>query len=349
MEKRDVKGAWSSIDMINYLPPEANRVLILAPHPDDETLGCGGTIALYTSKGSEVRIVIISDGGQISQELAGEGINVVEMRKQESIEASKILGIGQTYFLCFPDGELALYKDEMKEKIEDIVREFNPDIVFAPSPIDYYADHIAVSEIALKLLTKIHGMRIAFYEIYGTIRFNALVDISSVIDVKEKAILKYHCSLFHTPEVFHEAVKGLNRFRSFYTRENRYYEAFWIVSKPMDKTEIIDWLTYGMKEEDPAVIFLSKLKAVDELLFEFRRSNDLLKSREAEIQELKTIAENRGKNIDELRMRLDNITGSLLWKLATKFYMIRDRLLPTDSVPRRIYDKVLGRIKANLK
>src|SRR4030065_2216815 len=115
-----------------YSVPLAKKVLVLAPHPDDETLGCGGTIALYVLNGAEVQSAIISDGGKISNEFTDEEINIVTMRKKESLAAAKILGIQQTHFLGYPDGELRKYKDEIQQKLEDIIEEFNPDIIFSP-------------------------------------------------------------------------------------------------------------------------------------------------------------------------------------------------------------------------
>jgi hypothetical protein len=97
------------------------------------------------------------------------------------------------------------------------------------------------------------------------------------------------------------------------------------------------------------MVFLSKIKAVDELLFEFKKSNELLQSREADVQKLQTVIQSRGKNIDALQASLDNITSSFIWKMATRFYRIRDKLLPEDSIQRRVYEKISGEIKTKLK
>lgn len=190
-----------------YPVPLAKKVLVLAPHPDDETLGCGGTIALYVLNGAAVHSAIISDGGKIAHEFEDEDINIVTMRKKESLAAAKILGTQQTHFLGYPDGELRKYKDEILQKLEDIIEEFNPDIIFSPSPTDYHDDHITISAIAMELLNKTRGFRVAFYEVYGTVRFNSIVDISSVLELKRKAILSYHYSLFRTPEIFLKRLK----------------------------------------------------------------------------------------------------------------------------------------------
>jgi len=235
--------------MSNYPPPDAKKVLILAPHPDDETLGCGGTIALYTAHNVEVCLVTISDGSGISLELTDRDIDIVSRRKQESVDAAAILGIQQTLFLDFPTRKLEIYKDEIKERIENIIKEFSPDIVFAPSPLDFHQDHIATAHMAIWLKSKFLPLKIAFYEIYNTIRFNALVDITEVMHIKEKAMLNYRYSLLLRPDIFCNAIKGLNSYRSFYTGQMRYYEAYWILSETKEQNDIIDWLTFGMKNE----------------------------------------------------------------------------------------------------
>ncbi len=320
------------------------RVLVLAPHPDDEALGCGGTVALYASKGVEVRVAVISDGGKIANEFADEDIDIVAARKEESLAASGILGVRETYFLGFPDGQLNAHEGKITAKLAEIVGHYRPDIIFAPSPVDFHEDHIAVSEIAAGLLMNPHAMKVAFYEVYETIRFNTLVDISDFIDVKEKAVLCYQYSLFRHPEIYVEAAKALNRFRSFYTRADRYYEALLIISRPTERGELLQWLTYAPKG-DSTSLFLSRLKVVDELLFEIRKYYDTLQSREADIRELRSLLGSKEKRIEELQTDLDRMMGSLPWRMAVKFYSVRDRLLPAGSQRRRIYERITDRLK----
>lgn len=233
--------------MSDYLPPDAKKVLILAPHPDDETLGCGGTIALYTARDVEVYLLIISDGKGISLESIDEDIDIVSIRRQESIDAASILGIKHVLFLDFPSQQLESYKNKIKERIEDVIKKFKPDILFAPSPLDFHQDHITIAHIALWLKKIFIPLRIAFYEIYNTIRFNSLVDITDVMHIKEKAMLNYRYSLLLRPEIFYNAIKALNSYRSFYTGQNRFYEAYWIISEPKESHEIIEWFTFGME------------------------------------------------------------------------------------------------------
>ncbi len=334
--------------MSEYLPPEAGKVLILAPHHDDETIGCGGTIALYASHGAEVRLIVISDGKKISFENQIINSDISYIRREETVQAAKILGIQQTYFLDFPDGELNTYKDEIEKKIKDIIIEFKPNIIFSPSPIDFHPDHIACSKISLLLKNKFPQTQLAFYEVYNTIRFNKLVDISEFIHIKERAFQIYKCSLFNCPDLFLNAVKGVNIFRSFYTKKERYYEAFWVISEAIDSYTVMKWLTYESWME-PAEIFFSKLKVTDELIFELKKSYDLLNEKEAIIKNLINQLDDKDRQISNLKISIDNINNSLMWKLVNRFYKVRDSLLPSDSLRRKIYEIVISQLKSRIR
>jgi len=330
-------------------PPDAQKVLVLAPHPDDETIGCGGTIALYSSKGVDVHLAVISPGENIALEYS-EDIDIAAVRRQELEVSSQILGIQNVYFLGFPDGQLALNKEGIEEKLKDIIDEINPDIIFAPCPFEHHADHRAVSEVAISFLIKGCTFRIAFYGVYGTIRLNTLVDISNVISIKKRAVKSYYFSLFRQPDLFNESIEAFNRFWSFYTRRLGYYEAFWVVSGPLTHSEIYNWLTYGM---DGAVSrSLSNLKTVDSLIFELDKNYNLLSckeneliSKEAELLEMYRTRQEDMARLAESNQQLEEMRSSLIWRIAGKYYSVRDSLLPKGSLIRNIYNRIMLFIK----
>lgn len=72
--------------------------------------------------------------------------------------------------------------------------------------------------------------------------------------IKEKAILNYKYSLLSRPEQFVHAIKGLNIYRSYYTGDVRYYEAFWIIHEPKEFNEIIEWCTFGVGNDRSPVV-----------------------------------------------------------------------------------------------
>lgn len=93
--------------VIPYSPSKlpAGSTLIFAPHPDDEVLGCGGTIIRHLQHGDPVKLVIVNDGGFPLNE-SQKTEDYPEIRKLESLTAAKIIGYGQPLFLNFKGGFL---------------------------------------------------------------------------------------------------------------------------------------------------------------------------------------------------------------------------------------------------
>ncbi len=226
------------------LVPDAKKVLVLCAHPDDETLGCGGAILLHKRAGAEVRSFVMTDGARVRYE-GKEDIG--ELRRREALEAGKVLGIDKIQFLDISDMELEKNMDRASKEVFSVIDEYKPDLVYAPSPLDFHPDHRAVSRLAMSIAGK--GIKIAFYEIYMPVRFNALIDITAVMPLKEKAFSLYVNSLLGKPEHFMKAFKGLNAYRSFMAeavQEERFYEAFFVIDRPWGKDDLIKWLTYSL-------------------------------------------------------------------------------------------------------
>src|SRR6266704_639393 len=95
------------------------RLLVLAPHPDDEVIGCGGLVALHLREGRKVRVVVANDGGQ-----AGEPAE----RQRESRAALASLGDADVEFLNFPDRGLA-QSSGFAAALRDIMVDFRPDLI----------------------------------------------------------------------------------------------------------------------------------------------------------------------------------------------------------------------------
>ena len=121
------------------------KILVIAAHPDDETLGCGGFIA-KNSKKYEFRTIIISEG--VSCRYDKDDINSieckteVETRKKHCIKALEILGIPEPYFFDYPCGRLDTVPIiEINKIIENHLSEFLPDAVLTHSPTDCNNDH----------------------------------------------------------------------------------------------------------------------------------------------------------------------------------------------------------------
>jgi LmbE family N-acetylglucosaminyl deacetylase len=215
--------------------------MVFAPHPDDEALGCSGTLLQILKKDISSSIIFLTNGERLYGDPSYE---IAEKRKKEAMMSSVMLGFKEKLFLDFPDGELDRHKGLIYGKLSEIIEQRNPDIILSPSPIDYHADHLATSRIAVKLLNDFQTFKLAFYEVYSTLRFNYLVDITDVADLKRKAILNYRTSLYGKPEIYVHAALGLNAQRSIFVQKEGYYEAFYVVEKDADLAGISDYLSY---------------------------------------------------------------------------------------------------------
>lgn len=229
-------------DGINSCFLPCKRIIVLAPHPDDEALGCAGTMMLLTKKGVSVRSVFISNGEKLTGE-ASESI--AAKRKQEGIKAAELMNCEVPIFLGHPDSEIKRDPSQLLDRLMRIVNETMPDIILSPSSIDYHEDHIALSYIVFEMFKKRRiNFKLVFYEVYTTIRFSHLVDISAVVEQKKKIIMNYQTSLYGKPEVYVHAILGLNAHKSLFVQKQGYYEAFYLVERERDYREIHDHLTY---------------------------------------------------------------------------------------------------------
>ncbi len=165
--------------------PVARRVLVLAPHPDDETIGCGGTIARLAASGSEVRVVVASDGEATTDEPHARDVG--RRRRLQGVAACASLGVGPPVFLGLRDTGLRSQQDELIALLTDEVSDFQPDIVFAPWPLDAHVDHRSVATglagVPLPSWTEIWS-----YEVWASLPANRLVDVSQWWDVKLNAL-----------------------------------------------------------------------------------------------------------------------------------------------------------------
>jgi LmbE family N-acetylglucosaminyl deacetylase len=221
--------------------PECREVLILAPHPDDEALGCGGTIALLQEKGVLATVAFLTDGESLN---GPPSPKIAAARREEGRKCSGMLGCEEPIFIGLPDGELESHIGEGVTRLSSIIELKRPDLVFSPSPLDYHRDHLATAKIAMRLMKESGAFRVAFYEVYSTVRFTHLVDITEVLDKKKKAILTYRTSLYGRPGHYVNACLGLNVHRSLFVQEEGYYEAFCVVEKDAELEMVRNSLCY---------------------------------------------------------------------------------------------------------
>src|SRR4051812_22340157 len=104
------------------------RILIVAAHPDDEVLGCGGTMVRHAERGDTVDVVFVADGVTARGATAGEQL---DRRRAAAMKAAKALGCRQPTFLDFPDNRLdSVDLLDVVRALERLVRDCKPTIIF---------------------------------------------------------------------------------------------------------------------------------------------------------------------------------------------------------------------------
>jgi LmbE family N-acetylglucosaminyl deacetylase len=178
-------------------------ILIIAAHPDDELLGCGGAVAKHSLAGDEVYSIIVCEGESLRyKKSVGQETNIEK--------ASKILGIKNTYHLKFPDQKLDTFTlTDIITPIEKIIRTIKPSIVFCQYGGDVNRDH----ELLFKaLLVATRPTETYIKSVYAfdtasstewayprTFSPDTWIDISDTLDLKIKAMNCYKSELRDYP------------------------------------------------------------------------------------------------------------------------------------------------------
>jgi len=128
------------------LPEAGDTILVFSPHPDDETIACGGYIIESINIGAEVYIVLITDGNRRS---------LKDLRYVEFENATSMMGVPKEnlVYLNYPDSRLAfLNPQELKEILAEQIEKFQPNILFYPHPDDAHRDHSTAGKIIEEIL-----------------------------------------------------------------------------------------------------------------------------------------------------------------------------------------------------
>jgi N-acetylglucosamine malate deacetylase 1 len=214
------------------------KILILAPHADDEILGCGGTIAKFNKLGHEVYVLILTNANVGAPEIFKQ--KDIELIRKESVIANKIIGTKKLFFENLPALNLnnyPLYK--ISNLINDYLIKINPNIIFIPSLIDINLDHKIIfnaSKVALRPNKKNNIEKIFSYEVLSETEWNEnnltfspnyFVKLNkSHIDLKIKSFLKYKSQVKKFPNPrSKEGILNLSKLRGSNISEE-YSEAF---------------------------------------------------------------------------------------------------------------------------
>ena len=175
------------------------RVLVLAPHPDDETIGCGGSIALHAGAGDSVRVVVLTNGAKGDMVGRFDRDAYVVMRQQETLAACACLGVSDVTFWRYEDRELANSASVVPD-LAALINTYGPDLIYAPSPLEFHPDHRATAEFIQSAVRCCRTQaEVLFYEVGQPLQVDILVDITGVLNKKKQALRQYRSQLEERP------------------------------------------------------------------------------------------------------------------------------------------------------
>lgn len=220
--------------------PPGSRVLVLAPHMDDEALGCGGSLHRHVLAGESVTVAYLTDGRKGDPTLNARDLppdererledHLVAVRTDEARRSAAILGVRDLRFLGNRDQEL-IVSPQTRRQVVALLRELRPDLVYLPFPTDRHPDHRTTNRIFLSALNATRDLdppMCCGFEVWTPIEPNCLVDITSVIDIKRRALEQFASQM--TSIDFGRCILGLHAYRSMiHLRGHGYAEAFVLV------------------------------------------------------------------------------------------------------------------------
>lgn len=205
-------------------------IAVIAAHPDDEVLGCGGTIARHISEGDEVHVLIMAEGETSRlQERNRENVSEkLDALSDAAARAHSVLGSSSLKMLPLPDNRLdSLDLLDVVKHVEDFIESFSPEIVYTHFPNDLNVDHRIVSEAvqtACRPIPNACVKTILFFEVASSTEWrighsaaftpNYFVNISDFLDKKQASLLCYQTEMRDFPHARSlQALENLARWR----------------------------------------------------------------------------------------------------------------------------------------
>jgi len=175
------------------------KILVIAPHPDDEVLGMGGTIKKLSKK-NKIILCVVSEGATAQY----KDKKMIKVRRDSCKKTAKILGISQTIFLDYPDMRLNLSHLDINKKLEEIIEKYRPEIVYTAPKNDLNLDHQIVFNSTLVACRPKSGVKqILCYEIQGNTKVpfapNVFENIEKEFPYKIKGFKMYKSEIEEFP------------------------------------------------------------------------------------------------------------------------------------------------------
>ncbi|MCL6591060.1 MAG: PIG-L family deacetylase [Firmicutes bacterium] len=174
--------------------PSGVEILVLAPHMDDEIIGCGGTLLKHSQAGDKISVVYMTDG---SKGIPGKQPNydLIKLRKEEAMKSNTLLGIQDVIFLDIEDSSDESW-ESYEELLYNILIDNRPELIYLPWYLDIHPDHQKTNFLLKKIVEKSQfKCTVCAYEVWYPLNPNILVNITKQMPVKLQAISEHKSQL----------------------------------------------------------------------------------------------------------------------------------------------------------
>ena len=201
------------------------NVMVIAPHPDDEAIGCGGSLCLHASRGDRVVAVFLTSGELGLKHVIPDEAR--RLRENEAAAAAEALGIQELVFLRQPDWCVAEHIAEGATLLRPVLTRETPALIYLPHPREWHPDHQAALPLVQCALAdaRVPTPVIECYEVWTPLaEYDRVQDISTVMTQKIQAIARHRSQVGYFR--YDLAVLGLNQYRGALAGRCRYAEVF---------------------------------------------------------------------------------------------------------------------------
>ncbi|MFI5372215.1 MAG: PIG-L deacetylase family protein, partial [Candidatus Eisenbacteria bacterium] len=202
-----IRNAWSARHLrqgagpVRLLEPEHYRgrvALVLAPHPDDEIIGCGGTLARLIEAGARVIQVQATDGSDSAAFASVSEDTRRTLRLEEAARVAAAIGFADTIFWR-EDNRRFRHTPEAVDRLVAVLERSRPALVFIPFVTDIHPDHLTLEHILADALDRAPGVaadaEVLNYEVWSMVPANVCCDVTNWMALQERLLLMYETAL----------------------------------------------------------------------------------------------------------------------------------------------------------
>lgn len=204
------------LNLVDYRESTGN-IVVVAPHPDDDVIGCGGLIQLHSNSDDSVFVIYVTNGAGTPAGKSRSKKAIVATRQKEALKGLKTVGGKGGIFLNYDSADVkgGRTRDVILD-IFNILMILRPKIIYTASPFEKHFTHLASTQVTIDAIKMVpdYFPKLRGYGVWGSIlapdEFIETVDLTQVIDAKKRAIRSHESEI--TAHAYDDGTIGINRY-----------------------------------------------------------------------------------------------------------------------------------------